>query len=1028
MLPSLLAREIIRGLQSYIITGFETQTPYFSGAFRELVEAPGRFYKGPYLSIALPFQSGDSGSGFFQGLEPGFVPYRHQQQAWQWLASDRDARSTLIATGTGSGKTECFLYPVLDHCARHPGAGVKVIIIIYPMNALATDQAKRFAEIIHRSDDLRGNVRVGLFVGGMEENPATHMGPEQVITDKDVLRDDPPDVLLTNYKMLDFLMLRPRDQGLWRNNAPDSLRYLVVDELHTFDGAQGTDLACLIRRLKARLLPDGGEELICIGTSATLGGEGQREALSHYAEQVFQSPFGEDSIIGESRQGAGEFLNLPIEHVFTPCEGMAEILEPARHATVHDYIQAQCKLFFPEAEKARPDDKAWRISLGDRLKRHLLFNNLLRLLANQPRSLDQLAQEFANTLPVGEARSNTAGLLDALCALVSVARKENGLPLVNLRLQLWTRELRRIVAPVRSAQEGGRAGLTFSDDLKPHDSGLHLPLVQCNHCHATAWLSRKQASSQQVETDLRIIYNDFFRQEPESQILLPLVTGEPQPDTRGVEKWLCGECGQLQPEAGDCLACGEEELQRVFVPDLVREKRVNGNPRLVSERDCPVCGQKDALLVFGARSTSLSSVAIHHSYASPFNDDKKLIAFSDSVQDAAHRAGFFTARTWHNNLRMAMTRALPVDGMSLVEFWRHLPRFWLDKQNNPSAMTREQFVVEFIAPNMTWFRDYEELETKGHLPDGSELVSQVCKRLVWEVFAEFGYRSEVGRSLERTGVAVLGFNLDAVATAAESLLTPLHEQEGLRDISEEGLRLFLLGILLRLKQRGAIYLKMVEDYVTSGCKSFVLHRIPWLPDFYRQSHTPQFLLEGKATARFDGLIGDGHGSWYQRWLCRTLGAEQMLMPEKADESIYHHVFRALEKAGLLKSLHYKEHTVWALAPEALHISTDVAVLETENARSRVHVPLEMVSWMEGMPSLLMHDQGCYRPVTGSGSWLAHIYRGGDICRVIAREHTGLLNRESRQALERDFIDGSQPWHPNLQQSGKARVAAQARHG
>ncbi len=118
MIPSLLAREIIQGLQAYITTGFETSTPWFSGAFKELVETPGRFYKGPYLSISLPFQQGDPGRGFFSTLKTDFPPYHHQQQAWQRLASDRVAKSTLIATGTGSGKTECFLYPLLDHCAR----------------------------------------------------------------------------------------------------------------------------------------------------------------------------------------------------------------------------------------------------------------------------------------------------------------------------------------------------------------------------------------------------------------------------------------------------------------------------------------------------------------------------------------------------------------------------------------------------------------------------------------------------------------------------------------------------------------------------------------------------------------------------------------------------------------------------------------------------------------------------------------------------------------------------------------------
>jgi len=85
-----------------------------------------------------------------------------------------------------------------------------------------------------------------------------------VITDRTTLRKDSPDILLTNYKMLDYLSIRPKDRKLWSENKPDSLRYVVVDELHTFDGAQGTDLALLLRRLRARLkTPEG--HLICAG-------------------------------------------------------------------------------------------------------------------------------------------------------------------------------------------------------------------------------------------------------------------------------------------------------------------------------------------------------------------------------------------------------------------------------------------------------------------------------------------------------------------------------------------------------------------------------------------------------------------------------------------------------------------------------------------------------------------------------------------------------------------------------------------
>ena len=133
-----------------------------------------------------------------------------------------------------------------------------------------------------------------------------------MITEKGVLQKAPPDILLTNYKQLDYLLLRPQVQGLWTHNTAGVLRYLVVDEFHTFDGAQGTDLACLIRRLRDRLgCP--GEELICVGTSATLGGseaESKAEMLS-YAGQIFASRFEPSSLIEEEQLSPEEFFTAP---------------------------------------------------------------------------------------------------------------------------------------------------------------------------------------------------------------------------------------------------------------------------------------------------------------------------------------------------------------------------------------------------------------------------------------------------------------------------------------------------------------------------------------------------------------------------------------------------------------------------------------------------------------------------------------------------------------------------------------------
>ena len=141
------------------------------------------------------------------------------------------------------------------------------------MNALATDQAKRFAKAISSTASLKGT-RVGLYIGSGEQNPHKSMTEEYVITDKDILGDNPPDILLTNYKMLDFMLMRPRDQKIWKHNiGSDILKFIAVDEIHTFDGAQGTDLASLLRRLYAKLEVKKGH-IACIGTSATLGSDG----------------------------------------------------------------------------------------------------------------------------------------------------------------------------------------------------------------------------------------------------------------------------------------------------------------------------------------------------------------------------------------------------------------------------------------------------------------------------------------------------------------------------------------------------------------------------------------------------------------------------------------------------------------------------------------------------------------------------------------------------------------------------------
>ena len=296
MIPSVISRDVQRGVKSFLETTYPSSTPLFAGMLREFLDRPGQVFKGPYYSLRLPFRPAEEGRLPFERIQFPYRPHRHQAQAFHRLCGDHP-QSTLVATGTGSGKTECFLYPVLDACALHAGQpGIKAILI-YPMNALATDQAKRVAEAIHKDERLRGKVTAGLFIGG-DSDHAVAMTPEWLITEKEHLREHPPDILLTNSKMLDYLLLRPSEQKLWRENAPETVRFMVVDDLHTFVGAQSTDLACLIRRLKRRLrTPEN--HLCTVGTSATLGSTSQSGALREYAGTIFAETFDTDSVIGE---------------------------------------------------------------------------------------------------------------------------------------------------------------------------------------------------------------------------------------------------------------------------------------------------------------------------------------------------------------------------------------------------------------------------------------------------------------------------------------------------------------------------------------------------------------------------------------------------------------------------------------------------------------------------------------------------------------------------------------------------------
>ena len=195
MLPLQQAREVRDSVIEYIKATYRFKEKDVSDAFYRFIEDKNDgLFKGPFVSLKTPFVSAteEECANIPLDIIPSFPPYKHQLQAFRQLSmkNGHSPEPTLLTTGTGSGKTECFLYPILDYCYHcnqfERQTGVKVIIM-YPMNALASDQAKRLAETIWNNPRLKDKVTAGLFVGegvDAKEYPRT-MGSDHIIENRD---------------------------------------------------------------------------------------------------------------------------------------------------------------------------------------------------------------------------------------------------------------------------------------------------------------------------------------------------------------------------------------------------------------------------------------------------------------------------------------------------------------------------------------------------------------------------------------------------------------------------------------------------------------------------------------------------------------------------------------------------------------------------------------------------------------------------------------------------------------------------
>ncbi|MGU1495528.1 DEAD/DEAH box helicase [Pseudomonas aeruginosa] len=1007
MQPLIVSQQLTQGVADFLCTAFPSTTNGFEGLLERFLEQRSNIFKGPYLTVPLPFRKQDSaGKPAFPWLFAGFVPHAHQAAAFARLSGEV-AQSTLVATGTGSGKTECFLYPILEHCRQARAEGKRGIkaIILYPMNALATDQAGRVAKEIVKTAELSG-ISAGLYVGDAPAELSQTVrrledGSYSVITDRDALRSNPPDILLTNYKMLDFLLIRAADTPLWVHQQPDTLRYLVVDELHTFDGAQGTDLACLIRRLKGRLQTPPGQ-LVCVGTSATLGDDGVGDLLA-FAGDVFGEALDEQAVIAEDRLSVGEYLaQAVVEFTQSPQPAQLQQLAPEQYADLSEYLAAQAQLWFGSAcSVEQVQDFKWRCDLGGQLKSHFAFQNLLRDLDRLgPKSvlLDDLLALLQRRLPACDDPRFALLWLSSLLALVAHARQPGHQDFfLQVKVEIWLRELRRMVAVLDEHPQ-----LRHFDDLRKADlTRLHLPVIHCRECHATGWGSTIQKTSpNQLGHDLQGFYSAFFAEDVATRFVFP--ASEQRNLAVFERKQVCPACGTLHPEAqSHCAHCEDQPLVRVDIAHNLREGTHNGAKFTKAHHDCPYCDGYKTLTIVGSQAASLAAVMVGQLFASRFNTDKKLIAFSDSVQDAAHRAGFLAARTWRLNLRPALAQVImqaAQQPLTLAELPAAFASHWRTQLGDG------HYVANFLPPQLQWLRDFEALMQDGSLPAGSNLLQELGKVLPWVLKAEFGQDATIGRTLVATATASVVPQPGLLKKAADWMNPRLREAlEPLAATDSDDLTVFLHGVIGMLQRLGAWRDPELDFYARMGSSPWVYKKNPSLFKLLSGPRPPRFvtLTEFQRCA----AVGDSHAKLFRSWAFQSLpeldglalGAEQLWL------LLYRLAFEALNEAGLAGFVDgegKQETRVWGLQPEAFVVVPGGSCWRCDHCHSsQMAGPDEDLS---GQPCRRMECRGHLQGAPRQTDFYRKLYLNAEVCRVVASEHTGLLPRDTREAVERNF--------------------------
>lgn len=291
-----LHSDILSDYKQFVSSFINISDEQISKIVEEEIQA-GKFWPEPLIQFNPSFEilgpmTDFSGTGKL--LHPdmvhilrGYNLFKHQVEA---ISLGIQSRDFVLTSGTGSGKSLAYLGTIFDYLLkREKVKGIKAVIV-YPMNALINSQSdalKAYSKTFESSTGREFPITYAQYTGQEDEVQRTRV------------RDELPDIILTNYMMLELLLTRPQEISI-RDSIFDNLRFLVFDELHTYRGRQGADVAMLIRRIKAQTT----NNVVCIGTSATMVSGGTRseqaDQVAKVATGIFGTKFIREQIVMES--------------------------------------------------------------------------------------------------------------------------------------------------------------------------------------------------------------------------------------------------------------------------------------------------------------------------------------------------------------------------------------------------------------------------------------------------------------------------------------------------------------------------------------------------------------------------------------------------------------------------------------------------------------------------------------------------------------------------------------------------------